>query len=362
MDAAEAEGKPLNIVFSDESRFCMGPDMGWVRARPGKWNSTATVATTKYPLGVMVWGCIGVGLKPDLVMMSHHVNAAEYKQAVLGSGLIELAAAAYGADGFFFMQDGASMHLTEGTLELLSSRMRILAGWPPNSPDYNPIEMLWAIIGHRLAGRTFANEAELFAAVKAIWEGIHQSSIDALVLSFRHRLETGVAANGGSISQIMSSHMSAPRPQDIANVPPVPPFTAELDGLVRSYVEDNGRKWTQMGREVAELNAYTPVILKNRFIQLEIEERNAEFAEFNGIRLVTMHPEVIAVYEQFDADLLDAVADAMADEEDFEEPAVPEKKRIGPRAWFVFARESQGGLPCGDARRGRRAADHAPAV
>jgi hypothetical protein len=36
-----------------------------------------------------------------------------------------------GADGVFFMQDGAAMHLTEWTLELLSSRMRILAGWPP---------------------------------------------------------------------------------------------------------------------------------------------------------------------------------------------------------------------------------------
>ena len=85
----EASAKEFNVVFSDESRFCMQPDSSWVRVRPGQWNATATIATVKYPVGVMVWGVIGRGLKPQLVRMSKHLDAREYRGAVLGCGLAE---------------------------------------------------------------------------------------------------------------------------------------------------------------------------------------------------------------------------------------------------------------------------------
>ena len=60
---------------------------------------------------------------------------------LLKSGLIERGAAMPGSKGFF-VQDGASMHLTAATLSLLSGHMQMGAGWPPNSPDVNPIELL----------------------------------------------------------------------------------------------------------------------------------------------------------------------------------------------------------------------------
>jgi hypothetical protein len=56
MDEAERTGKKLNIVISDESPVCLGPDNIWVRMRPGQWSDTATIQLTKYPLDVMVWG------------------------------------------------------------------------------------------------------------------------------------------------------------------------------------------------------------------------------------------------------------------------------------------------------------------
>ena len=193
LDQAERTGTPLNIVFSDESRFCLGPDNMWVRVRPGQWNDTATIQLTKYPLGVMVWGCIGIGFKPDLVTMSHHVNAAEYQAAVLGSQLEAKANAKYGVNKWFFMQDGASMHTSMPTIEAIGPYMNILPGWPPNSPDLNPIEMLWAIIGRRLAGKDFGTTAELDAEVKRIWAELAQDTIDRLVQSFRSRLELCLA-------------------------------------------------------------------------------------------------------------------------------------------------------------------------
>jgi len=45
--------------------------------------------------------------------------------------------------GHIFMQDGAPAHAADSTeLELLERRIESL-GWPPYSPDLNPIENVW---------------------------------------------------------------------------------------------------------------------------------------------------------------------------------------------------------------------------
>ena len=258
------------MIYSDESCFCIGPDYMWVRVRPGQWNDTATIQLTKYPLGVMVWGCIGIGIKPDLVTMSHHVNAAEYQAAVLGSQLEAKANAKYGVNKWFFMQDGASMHTSMPTIQAIGPYMNILPGWPPNSPDLNPIEMLWAIIGRRLAGKDFGTTAELDAEVKRIWAELAQDTIDRLVQSFRSRLELCLACNGASISQLLSSHRTEPRPQDIAEVTGFPEFSDEVDFQIRDWVENHGRTWTKLHAELLTnlgLGDFPTTVLKNRWQQ-----------------------------------------------------------------------------------------------
>ena len=40
-----------------------------------------------------------------------------------------------------FMQDGATCHTCSQTIEWISQRAVVVPGWPPNSPDLNPIEM-----------------------------------------------------------------------------------------------------------------------------------------------------------------------------------------------------------------------------
>jgi hypothetical protein len=319
MDAAEAVGRELNVVFSDESRFYMQADSTWVRVRPGCWNETATIATVKYPVGVKVWGAIGVDLKPGLVRMSKHVDASEYRQAVLDHGLVEAATAQYGADNFFFMQDGASMHTCEETLAALQWRMQILPGWPPNSADLNPIDLLWAIIGRRLAGKDFHSEDEIFAEVDQIWKELSQDSINLLVRSFRHRLELCLKVNGNSISELLSSHRLEPRPQDIGAGSEIPEFTDDLDAWILKYVEDHGRKWKAMKAELDEQvghDQFSAIMLKNRWIQLWIHWRNEETVGCRSVDFLLGEVDVMDVFDATDPEADDREAEAAVADED----------------------------------------------
>ena len=104
-------------------------------------------------------------------------------------------------------QDGATPHTTEKSFEFIEDKAKILYGWPPNSPDLSPIEMVWAIMKNRLHdfNPQPTNKKQLEEALLIIWEGIDQETINNLVKSFQNRLELCVETHGGSISHLLSS-------------------------------------------------------------------------------------------------------------------------------------------------------------
>jgi hypothetical protein len=117
VDEVERTGEKLNIVFSDERRFCLGRDSMRVSVRPGQCDDTVTIQLPECPLGAVVWGWIGN--RPDLVMMPHDINAADYQAAERDSRLEGQAKAKYGRNIWFFMQDGASIHTSMPTIEAI---------------------------------------------------------------------------------------------------------------------------------------------------------------------------------------------------------------------------------------------------
>jgi hypothetical protein len=168
----------------------------------------------------MVWGCIGIGIgiKPDLVNMSHHVKAAEHQAVVLGRQSEGQTKGQNDVKNWFFIQGGASMHTSLPTIGPIGPYMNTIPGRPPNSPDLNPIEMLWAIIGRRIAGKDFRTAKELADEVKRIWDEAAQESNEGTMESFRSRLELCLACNGASNSQLLSSPGVEPGPQNIADI------------------------------------------------------------------------------------------------------------------------------------------------
>ena len=138
------------IVFSDESRFSLGPDNRWVYIKRGNWTESAMSTSSKFPLSVMFWGAIGKGYKSKLIVCSNCVDSKEYFSILIKSGLFQTCDMKYGKYGWCFMQDGAPSHTSKETENFLKEICRVIPGWPPNSPDLNPIEMIWSIIRKKL--------------------------------------------------------------------------------------------------------------------------------------------------------------------------------------------------------------------
>ena len=69
--------------------------------------------------------------------------------------------------------------------------------WPGNSPDLNPIEELWKILGERVMRSHPTNKKELIAGLIRVWH--HEMQVDLiqrLVESMPNRCEAVIQAKG----------------------------------------------------------------------------------------------------------------------------------------------------------------------
>ena len=71
--------------------------------------------------------------------------------------------------------------------------------WPAYSPDLNPIENLWDILGRKVMERRPANRAQLVRILQDEWEELDQGLIRNLIQSMRKRCNECVEAHGGHI-------------------------------------------------------------------------------------------------------------------------------------------------------------------
>ena len=94
----------------------------------------------------MVWGCIGLDYKSELVFIDQNIDSKSYIDIVPGSSFITFAITKNHKYGWFFQQDGVPAHHSKETYHGLKSKLNVLPGWPPHSIDLNPIELLCGVI------------------------------------------------------------------------------------------------------------------------------------------------------------------------------------------------------------------------
>ena len=71
--------------------------------------------------------------------------------------------------------------------------------WPDMSPDFNPIEHIWNMLGRRILAREppVQNIRQLEATLHREWQQLSQQDIRRLTGGMRRRVEAAIQARGG---------------------------------------------------------------------------------------------------------------------------------------------------------------------
>lgn len=67
-----------------------------------------------------------------------------------------------------WMQDNAPAHTSANIMNVLQ-KFRRLSFWPPNSPDFNPIEFVWGAVKKAIELKKWDSRQEMVAAVRTEW-------------------------------------------------------------------------------------------------------------------------------------------------------------------------------------------------
>ncbi|GFV39455.1 DDE_3 domain-containing protein [Trichonephila clavipes] len=124
--------------------------------------------------------------------MTRHI----YRDVVLEQH-VRLFWGAMGAE-FLFMDDKARPHSANIVDECLQSENVTRMDWPAQSPDLNPIEHVWNMLGRRIATRHPPPTclSELWRALLDEWCNTSLDQIDNVILSMSGRCKACIASSG----------------------------------------------------------------------------------------------------------------------------------------------------------------------
>ncbi|GFX15478.1 transposable element Tcb1 transposase [Trichonephila clavipes] len=143
------------VMFSDESRFSLQSDSHrtfiW-RASGTRYHQKNTIVRHRYGgAGWLVWGGIIFGSRTDLHVQSVTMKGHIYRDVILEQH-VRLFRGPMGAESLF-MDDNACPHHANIVDECLQSEDITRMDWPAYSPDLNPIEHVWDMLGRGIAAR-----------------------------------------------------------------------------------------------------------------------------------------------------------------------------------------------------------------
>lgn len=190
------------VLFSDETRVSLNSPDGRQRVwrRPGERFASCNISPRIPFFGgsIMFWGGICFEGRTDLVpIRGRSMNADFYVENILEEHVMPFAP--FVGDNFIFMQDNARPHVARQVMDYLQFVNIEAMGWPPRSPDMNPIEHLWDSLKRAVRRHIPAptNLRELEHVVLAEWQNIPQETIQNLIRSMPRRMEAVIRARGG---------------------------------------------------------------------------------------------------------------------------------------------------------------------
>ncbi|KAK3509142.1 hypothetical protein QTP70_020254, partial [Hemibagrus guttatus] len=158
------------------------------------------IPTVKYGGGsVMVWGCFAASGPGRLAVINGTMNSAVY-QKILKENVRPSVCDLKLKCNWVLQLDNVPKHTSKSSPEWLKKNKMKTLEWPSQSPDLNPIEMLWHDLKKVVHAQKPSNVAELQQFCKDEWAKIPPQRCNRLIASYGKRLIAVVAAKGGPTS------------------------------------------------------------------------------------------------------------------------------------------------------------------
>ena len=154
---------------------------------------------------LMVWGCFSLqhGLAPLVIMRGKQNSSAYIARLKLYKPWFTLHTAESGVKPVF-MQDNCGYHASMQSLEFLADFLDSIgfniASWPSRSPDFNPIELLWADLQRLVVRRaeSIRSQDDLEAAISdAVMECSTPEKLEGYVRHAISNMQKSYEIEGG---------------------------------------------------------------------------------------------------------------------------------------------------------------------
>ena len=190
------------VLFTDESRFVVDHHDGGIRVwrEVGqRYDPQFAAPHNRWGSGsVMVWAGIAANRRTVLHVVQGNMNAQNYRDNVLVPIVVPIANEM--RPNFILMDDNARPHRARIITTFLQDHQIDRMEWPAMSPDLNPIENIWAILGTRVRNHDppISTVPELTRALQREWINIDHVVIRNTVLTMRRRCIECIDVNGAS--------------------------------------------------------------------------------------------------------------------------------------------------------------------